>query len=155
MTVKSFDKNNLVVLLDPPASQVGANESWVQPFADGRGADRAVFMLIGGIIGTNDVVLQLWQATSSGGANAKIITGATATVPLSSTGALVTVEIGPGALDNMTDNVTGLSPFSYVQARVTAASAELWTLVYFQHNLRYPGKHSQDATYLSAVRLYD
>ena len=67
--------------MDPPASQVGANESWVQPFADGRGADRAVFMLIGGAIGTNDVVLQLWQTTDSPGTSAKVITGATATIP--------------------------------------------------------------------------
>ena len=155
MTVKTFDRSNLVYLLDPPASQVGTNESWVQPFADGKGADRAVFMLVGGAIGTNDVVLQLWQATDSSGTSAKIITGATATVPLASTGAIVTVEIGPGALDNTTDDVTGKSPFSWVQARITAASAEVWTLVYFQHNLRYPGKYTQDATYLSYVRLYD
>jgi len=154
MTIKSFDKNNLVVLLDPPASQVGANSSWVQPFADSKGADRAVFMLVTGIVGTNDVVLALYQAQDSGGTGAKVITGATVTAALGTTGKIGTVEIGPGALDNDPDS-DGNSTFSWVQARVTAASAELWTLIYIRHNLRYPGAHTQDATYLTPVTVYD
>ncbi len=152
MTEKTFSENNLPVLLDPPASQVGANASWVQPFADGRGANRAVFLMIGGVVGTNDVVLQLWQAQDSSGTGAKQITGATATIPNPSTGAFVTVEISPGAMDNIVDE-DGHSVFTWVQARVTSAAAEVWGLMYFQRDLRTPGVFSQHATYLSAVEV--
>lgn len=156
MTVKSFDQHNLVQLLDPPADQVGANSSWVQPFADGRGADRAVFMLVVGALDTNEVVLELWQAEDSAGLNAKVIPNTTVTIPVTSTGEVVTVEIGPGALDNITDAAdTGNSTFTWVQARVTTAAQNLWTLVYFRHNLRYPGFYSQDATYSQQIRTYD
>lgn len=154
MTVKSFDQHNLVYLLDAPSNQVGANSSWVQPFADGKGADRAVFMLIAGAVGSNDVVLQLYQAQDNAGTGAKIITGATAQVTTTNANGVCTVEIGPGALDNVVDE-DGKSTFTWVQARVTASSAEDWTLLYFQHNLRYPGKYDQDATYVQITRLYD
>lgn len=155
MTQKSFDQSNLVVLLDPPAAQTSANSSWLQPFADSKGADRAVFMLVSGIVANADVVLALYQATSTGGAGAKAITGATATITNPSTGSIATVEIGPGAMDNDTDASDGNSNYAYVQARVTANSSDVWGLIYIRHNLRYPGRFDQDTTYSSQVRVYD
>lgn len=149
MTVKSFDKHNMCVLLDPPADQVGANSTWVQPFANSEGGDRAVFMLITGLVDTNTITFELWQATTSGGAGpAKVITGTTITpIAIASAGEIVTIEIGPGALDDK-------NGFTWVQARVGSGAANLWTLVYIRHNLRYPGLFAQDATYTQQVRVY-
>lgn len=156
MTVKTFDQHNLVTLLDPPADQAGAGSSWVSPFADGRGADRAIFMLVTGDVAA-DVTLTLTQATDSSGTDSKPIPGATLTVPAGNTGAVSTIEIGPGALDNIGDPAEddGNSDFVWVQATVSTTGTELHTLLYIQHNLRYPGQFSQDATYLSQVRVYD
>lgn len=159
MTVKSFDQHNLATLLDAPASQAGASSPWVQPFADGRGADRAVFMLISGA-NTEEITLDLWQAVDAAGTDTKVIPGATAVVDAGGTGEIVTIEIGPGALDNVPQSPTpddGNSDFTYVQGVVTidGGGSEIWTLVYIQHNLRYPGYYSQDATYSSQVRVYD
>lgn len=154
MAIKSFDQNNLVILLDPPAAQAGANSSWLQPFADSKGADRAVFMLVSGIVSNADVVLALYQAKNSSGGSAAAISGATSTISNPSTGEIVTVEIGPGALsaDVLSD---GNSDFDWVQARVTANSGDVWGLIYIRHNLRYPGYFDQDATYSDQVRVYD
>lgn len=149
MTIHSFDKNNLLILLDPPASQVGANSSWLQPFADAKGADRAVYMLVTGIVASNTVAFELWQATTSGGAGAKVITGTTITpIQIASTGEIVTVEIGPGAVDDK-------NGYTWVQGRVTSAAANPFTLIYIRHNLRYPGYYDQDATYTQQLRVYD
>jgi hypothetical protein len=155
MTQHSFNEHNQVTLLDPPASQVGASSSWVQPFVDGVGADRAVFMLVTGVVATNDVVLTLNQAQDSAGTGSKVITGATTTVLNGSTGEIQTIEIGPGALDADVD-ADGNSVWSYVQAEVTSAAAEIWGLIYVRHNLRLPsGALNQDATYSAAVQVYD
>lgn len=154
MTVKSFDEHNIVALTDPPASQGSANQSWAQPFVASQGADRAVYMLVSGAISSNDIVLALYQAKDSSGTDAKVITGATATIPNNTSGEIVTVEIGPGALDNTVDE-DGASLFTWVQSRVTSGASQLWGLIYIRHNLRYPGLHEQDATYVAQVRVYD
>lgn len=154
MTIHSFHEHNLVSLLDPPAAQVGANSSWVQPFVDGVGADRAVFMLVTGALASNDVDLDLYQATSSAGAGAAAISGASTSVANGSTGEIATIEIGPGALVSSVDS-DGNSPYSYVQARVTSAASQVWGLIYIRHNLRYPGPLTQDATYSAQVHVTD
>lgn len=147
--IHSFDLNNLVDLPVVPATNGDTNTSWVQPFADGYGADRAVYVLVLGAA-ANTVDFKLTQATSSGGAGAKDITGATVTQITTSTDeGLWTIEIGPGALDD-------LNGFTYVRAEVTVGSTDtaVFGIMYIRHRLRRPGEYDQPTAYKQSVRVY-
>ena len=144
----NFDLNNKVDLLIVPADNGDVNTSYVQPFADSTGANGAVFMLVVGAAGGN-VDFKLTQATTSGGAGAKDITGAAITALTTSTDeCIVTIEIGPGALDDA-------GGFTYVRGEVTVAGSNtaIYGLVYIRHWLRYPGVGTQPTAYRQQVKV--
>jgi len=133
-------------VLDAVASQASANTDWIQVFAD---ANRATFSLRFGAVGTS-LAMKLTQATSSGGANAKDITNAAITTVLNAaegTAMLVTIEIGPGALDTA-------NGFIWVRAEVVATGTCVWSVELELYDLRVlpPTQH---ASYAEAVRVYD
>lgn len=143
--VHTFNGSSKLQLLIVPAAQASLNTSWVSPFADGGGADRAVFLLtVGAIAGT--VAMKITQATSSAGAGAKDITGAAITTVTTSTDeSLNTIEIAPGALDDT-------NGFKWVRAEVTVVTGTpVYSVTLLKHRLRYPGIGGQDTSYRQAV----
>lgn len=145
----TFDLNFIVDYPIVSASQGSLNSAWVQPFADGAGGDRAVYMLVLGDTAQN-LDMKLTQAVNSSGGSAKDITGAAITTITSSTDQkIVTIEIGPGALDDP-------NLFNYVRAEITIASSGvgIWGLVYLRYRLRTPGIQTQPSAYAQAVRVY-
>lgn len=144
--VHTFSGSHKLTVLLPIASQGDLNTSWVSPFADGEGADRAVFKISVGAL-TEEVDMALFQATDSNGTGRKVIVGAEVTQLTSSTDERTrTVEIGPGALDDA-------NGFKFVRAEITVDGAgnELYSVEMIQHRLRYPGNFEQAASYDEAV----
>jgi len=144
--VHSYHSNHKLVLLLPPADQGDLNTAWVEPFADGGSAERAVFEIVVGTAGAN-LDMKLTQATSSGGAGAKDITGAAITAITTTTDLCIkTIEIGPGAMDDK-------NGFKWVRAEVLVAGAStaVYSVTLIKHRLRYPGTGTQDATYSEQV----
>lgn len=147
--VHTFDAHNQVQLLLPPSTAASANSSWVAPFADGGGADRAVFMLVLGAT-TQDVTFKVTQALDSSGTTPKDITGAAIVALTSATDEkVVTIEIGPGAMDDA-------NAYKYVRGEVTIASAGTspYTLLLIKHRLRNSTVGSQHASYSQQIRVY-
>lgn len=146
-SVHSFDKHNIVKLLDPAASQVSANSTPIQPFAGGTyGADRATFFLDFGAVGTS-LVLTLMQGTTAAFGTNKAITGAEVTVLNAAENGMVSVEIGPGALDDA-------NGYTWVRADVVATGTCVWSSFVILHRLRHAGLTTQDATYRQQIRVY-
>lgn len=143
--VHTFDAHHKVDLLIVPAAQGSLNSSWVQPFADGGSSDRAVFMMVVGAVSANQN-FKLTQALTSGGGTPKDITGAAITAITTSTDeCVVTIEIAPGALDN-------LNGYTWVRAEVSVAGGTpVWGLLMLKHRLRYPGVGGQPTAYRQAV----
>lgn len=143
----SFDKHNIVKLLDPVASQVSANSTPIQPFAGGTySADRASFFLDFGAVGTS-VVMTLTQGTTVAFGTTKAITGAAVTVLNATENGMVSVEIGPGALDDA-------NGYTWVRAEVVATGTCVWGTFVVLHRLRHAGLTTQDATYQQQIRVY-
>lgn len=144
--VHTFNGSSQLDVLIVPATQGSLNTSYVAPFADGGGADRAVFKLTVGAT-TEDVSMALYQATDSAGTGRKAITGAAITTITSASDECVkTIEIGPGALDDV-------NGFKYVRAEVTVAAAGTtpYCVELIKHRLRYPGAVDQPSSYAEAV----
>ncbi len=140
----TFDGEHKVKSLIIPVDQGSVNSAWVSPFADGGSADRAVFLMYVGTAG-GTIDMALYQATDSAGTGRKVITGAhIAQVSAANDEGIVTIEIGPGALDDV-------NGFSYVRAEVTASSTDTYGVFLIKHRLRYPGQGSQDASYSQQV----
>lgn len=146
MSHHSFDGNNKIKQLIALATQGTISSSWVAPFATSGAAgdaNRAVFLVWVGTIGAGvTLTAKLQQATSSAGAGAVDISGATLTVfGETSDERIRTIEIGPGLL-NDTDG------FKYVRLVVTAAGGTaIYGAMLINHWLRFPGIGGQDATY--------
>ncbi len=148
-TIKSYDKHFLPKLEIVPADQASANTAWVQPFADGYGANRAHYMLIIGNVGTDNITAAVFQATDADGTDSKAVTSASITaVTSASAGEIITIEISPDALDN-------LNGFTWVRLVVTVASSgtEPYTVVYNRYDLRNVGNTPQHATYTQIIRV--
>lgn len=144
--VHTFAENHIVGLLVAPVTGATSTTTYIAPFADGGGADRIAFFLAVGAI-TEEVDMKLVQATDSAGTGSKDITGASITQLTSATDEkLVSIEIGPGALDD-------LNGFKYVAAVITVdnSASELHTAWYVKHRLRYPGLRSQPSSYAEQV----
>ncbi len=144
----SYAENIYNELAIPPADQGSLNTAWVQPFANGGGANRVVYKLGVGAI-TETVTVKLTQAQDASGTGAKDITGATITAFTSATdNGVRTIQITPSALD---DN----NGFTFVRAEVTVANAG--TENYFVEELRfanrYPGQFTQATTYTQSVEV--
>lgn len=151
MSGHTFNDNFNLKVLQAPATQGSFNSSWENPFTDGN---RSVYLLVVGAT-TENVSMKLTQATSSGGAGAKDITGAAIAAITSATdNVAVSIEIAPGALDPTPDS-DGNHQFKYVRAEVTVASAGTTpcTLLRLDHNLRYHGFSAQHATYSQQVQV--
>ena len=145
MSFHRFDENVYMDVLITNAAQGSANTSYVAPFADGGGANRAVFALVLGAAAGN-VDFKLQQATNSSGGSVKDITGAAVTTITTSTDeCLVTIEVTPSALDD-------INGFKYIRGVVTVASGTpAYTVLYIKHALRRAGEFTQGADYTQAV----
>lgn len=146
--VHNFSESHIVRHLIVNATQGTTQSAWVDPFVSGE-ADRCVFMLILGATSEN-VDFSLTQATNTSAGGEKAITGASITTLTSSTDeVVVTIEIGPGALDDVNE-------FKYVSATVTVASAGTspFAVLQINHRLRYPGIQSQHASYSQQVIVF-
>lgn len=152
--MKTYDQNILDSILIVPASRTSVNSSWVQPFADGRGAERAVFKVVAGAVSGNDITAELWEAKDSNGTSARVMAGSQIIIPDASTGEQQTIEIGPNKLSQPNYDEDGNSEYTWVQLRVTSAGAQLFGAFYIRHELRDAGYYAQDETYPVALRLY-
>ncbi len=142
----TFDKNIKMESLIPPADQGDINTSWVQPFSGGTSADRAVFLIHTGTVGTS-LDMALYQATDATGTGRKAITSAALVqVTPSNDNAVATIEIGPGALD-------GKNGFKFVRAEILVSGADTdnYGVLLIHHRLRYPGLDDQPASYNQQV----
>lgn len=147
MNPHTFHLNSPVQLLIDPADQASANSSWVAPFASGYRAERAVFIMPVGTIAAEEIDLKITQATDSSGTGAKDITGAAITQITTAGGnEVVSIEIGPGALDDA-------NGFKYVRAEVTVdnAGAEPYAVLLVKHRLRHAVSDAIDSTYSQYV----
>lgn len=144
--VHTFNGSSKLSLLIVSAAQSSLNSSWISPFADGGGADRAVFILNIGVVSSSTVAMKITQATDSSGTGAKDITDAAITAVTTSTDeSLNTIEIGPGAMDDV-------NGFKFVRAEVTVgAGTPVYSVTLLKHRLRYPGIGGQDTSYRQAV----
>lgn len=144
--VHTFNGSSKLQLLIVSAAQGSLNTSWVSPFADGGGADRAVFLLDIGSVSSGTVAMKITQATSSAGAGAKDITGAAITAVTTTTDeSLNTIEIAPGAMDDV-------NGFKWVRAEVTVSTGTpIYSVIMLKHRLRYPGIGGQDTSYRQAI----
>jgi hypothetical protein len=151
--VHTFNGSNKVQLLIPCADNGDVNTSWVNPFSDGEGAERAVFLISVGTVGAQ-LDMTLYQAQDASGTGRKIITDAAITqVSSANDEKVATIEIGPGALDDP-------NGFKYVRAEVVVAGSatEEYTVLLIKHRLRYPGigwsgVGAQHSTYDEAVTV--
>lgn len=145
MSFHKFDENVFVDVLITNAAQGSLNTSYVTPFADGGGANRAVFALLIGAASA-DVDFKLEQATSSGGGGAKDVTGASITTITTSTDeCFVTIELGPGALDDK-------NGYKYVRGVVTVAGGTpVYSVLLFKHAMRRAGEFTQGSNYTQQV----
>lgn len=144
----TFSENHQVQLLLAPADQGDLTTSYVAPFADGGGANRATFFAVIGAT-TEEFDMSLLQATDSSGTGSKAIAGAAITQITSSTDeVIVSIEIGPGALDD-------IGGFKYVAAQVVLDGSGTcpYTVFLVKHQLRRPGDFTQDATYAEAIEV--
>lgn len=149
MSYHTFHTSHDVQLLLPPADQGDLNTSWVAPFANGGGANAAVFMLVVGTVAADAIDLQVYQATDSSGTGAKVITGAAITQITTTTDECVkTIEIFPWNMDDV-------NGFKYVRANVTVAGAgtENYTVLLIKHQLRQPGNFTRHSSYTEYVSL--
>lgn len=144
--VHTFDGSHKVRVLIDPAAQGSLNSAYVAPFSTSGAsgdANSAVFFLLTGTLDADDTIdVAIWQAQDAAGTGAKAVTGAVLTqVTDENDETIKSVEIGPGALDNV-------NGFTHVQVRVTVANGTpVWGLFQINHRLRYPGTGGQDATY--------
>lgn len=144
--VHTFDGSHKVRVLISPAGQGSLNSAWVAPFSTSGvagDADRAVFFLLAGTLDADDTIdVAIFQAQDANGTGAKAITNATlTTVTDDNDEAIKSIEIGPGALDNV-------NGFTHVRVQVTVANGTpVWGLFQVNHRLRYAGVGGQDATY--------
>jgi len=144
--VHTFDGSHKARSLINIAAQGSLNSAWVAPFSTSGvagDADRAVFFLWAGTLDADDTVdVEIWRATSVGGADAEAIPLAELTqVTDENDEALKSIEIGPGALPDA-------QGFTHVQVRVTVANGTpIWGVFQVNHRLRYPGIGGQDASY--------
>lgn len=142
----TFNENVRVDLLLPPATQGSLNTAWIQPFANGGGGNRTLFLLTIGAT-TENVTAKVTQATSSAGAGAKDVTGATITAVTSSTdNVIVTIDLGPNALD-------GTNGYTWIRLEVTVAAAGTtpYSVAELRYVNRYPGNFEQADSYAEAV----
>lgn len=153
----TFDGSFLPTLLIGPADQASANTSWHAPFADGRGATRATYLLVVGTLSAEEVDFKLRQATDSSGTGAKDVIDWEGNVvkitqiTTSTDFCVKTVEISAGALDLN-------NGYKYIQGVVTVdnSGTENYTLLLLQHGLREAGSlaagtANADATYTESV----
>jgi hypothetical protein len=138
----TFDGSHKLQSLIIPVDQGDVNTSWVNPFSDGGGADRAVFVLFIGTVGGGATVdVALFQATDAAGTGRKAITGADLTqITPANDEKLASIEIGPGALDDA-------NGFKYVRAEVNCSATEIYGVFLIKHRLRYPGIGDQHTSY--------
>lgn len=140
----TFAENNEVELLIVPAAQGSLNTSWRRPFADGGGAERVVyFLVIGATAGNTDFKLQ--EATTDGGTPSDITGAAITALTTSTDEVMVSIEIGPGALDD-------LNGYKWVRGVVTVASGTPPYCVFsIKRRLRRPGEFTQPSSYSQQV----
>ncbi len=131
-------------LLDPPASQGDAQTAYIAPFADEE-VDRYAFLLSWGAVGTS-IDAAVLQATSSGGAGEKAVTGAVMTLTNVANKWMV-IDIGPGALDIK-------NGFHYVSLSVDVEGTVVWQVLGFGYKARYPGTKAAHTTQHEDVRVY-
>lgn len=148
--IHSYDKHFMPKVVTPIASQASANSAWEQPFAEAGMANRFLAEINFGVIGTS-LIAKITQATSSGGAGAKDITGATTPSILTvSQNGLATIDIGPGALDDF-------NGYTWVRVEVVVVGTTVWGINTVRYSLRDAGqtKMVQSSTYVSQIRVYD
>lgn len=143
----TYHTTNHLQLLIIPAAQGTLTSTGVAPFADGGGADRAVFELTLGTLSSGTVDMKLQQATTLGG-SAKDITGAAITqIGTTTDECIKTIEIGPGALDDK-------NGYKWVTCVVTVSTGTpIWSLKLIKHKLRNTNV-AQDSSYSEQVEVF-
>lgn len=131
MANQSFAPNHDIQMLLMPAARGTTTTSYVQPFANGGGANRVAFLLVIGTISSGTVDFKLVEALTSGGGSAQDISGKAITQLGTSTDeVVVSIELEPGDLDNA-------DGYTYVAATTTVSTGTpIWSVLMIKYDLR-------------------